>query len=202
MGPEGQYQDPVHYRDSMKNVAVIGLVLGLVGLAMVGTALLGGGQRVTQGQDGKKVMKIGPFVVTGESPKREDKVVKTDAEWKLKLTAEQYDILRSHGTEPRFCEGGIGKDKDGVYDCVGCGLPLFKTTSKYDSGSGWPAFFEPYSNDNIWMKMDYSFGMTRVEVNCARCDGHLGHAFEDGPADKTGVRFCINSKVIKFVPNK
>lgn len=186
----------------MRTFLVGGLVIATLGLAMVGVAVTLDKQRVETDSSGKRVMKIGPFVITGESPKRDDKVTKTDTEWKQHLTEEQYDILRAHGTEPRFCEGGIGKDKDGVYQCVGCDLPLWKTTAKFDSGSGWPAFFEPYSNDNIWMRIDSSFGMVRAEVLCARCDGHLGHAFEDGPKEKTGVRFCINSKVIKFVPKK
>lgn len=186
----------------MKSILVAGITFGMLALTVVGIGMSAAEQRVEKDDAGKRIMKIGPFVITGESPKRADKVVKTDDEWKKLLSEEEYDILRAHGTEARFCEGGIGKDKEGVYVCVGCNLELWKTTAKFDSGSGWPAFFEPFSKDNIWMKMDTSFGMVRAEVLCSKCDGHLGHAFEDGPADKTGVRFCINSKVIRFVSKK
>ncbi len=175
-------------------------VLALLGVTAVGYAMLsGGGQRVVTKADGTKVTMVGPYEVTGKSPVRKDKVVKSDSDWKKQLKPEQYDILRSKGTEPMFCEVGQLSEKAGAYHCVGCDLPLFKSGAKFDSGSGWPAFFEPYSKDNIWMKMDTTFGMVRVEVLCSRCDGHLGHVFEDGPADKTGLRFCINSKIIKFV---
>ena len=181
----------------MNNATWIAGVAGIVAVSAIGIGYFET-QRTTTNADGQEVVKIGPFEVTGKSPERKDKVVKTDAEWKELLAPEQYEILRAKGTEPMFCEAGIGKDGPGVYHCVGCDLPLFKSGSKFESGSGWPAFFEPYKNENIWMKMDRGFGMVRVEVLCSRCDGHLGHVFEDGPKDKTGVRFCINSKVIKF----
>lgn len=136
-----------------------------------------------------------------QSPKRKDKVVKTDEEWKKQLTAEQYRILRSKGTEPAFCTKMHDNHEDGIYYCVGCKLPLFKSDSKFVSGTGWPSFFQPATKDAIWQKPDYSLGMKRMEVLCARCDGHLGHVFDDGPKP-TGLRFCINSEVLKFVAKK
>lgn len=135
------------------------------------------------------------------SPARKDKVVLSDEEWKKKLTPSQFKILRSHGTEPAFC--GIFHDnhKHGVYACAGCGLKLFKSDDKFDSGTGWPSFFQPYATDSLWYREDNSYGMHRVEVLCQRCDGHLGHVFPDGPAP-TGLRFCINSDGLTFQETK
>jgi methionine-R-sulfoxide reductase len=135
------------------------------------------------------------------SPKRADKLVLTDAEWKKRLTPEQYKILRAKGTEPAFC--GLLNDNHevGTYYCAGCGLALFRSDSKFISGTGWPSFFQPIAKDAVWTHRDYSFGMVRDEVMCARCDGHLGHVFSDGPPP-TGLRFCMNSAALKFVADK
>lgn len=163
------------------------LPIVLVGLVAVGFAVKQGNSKPAH-QDGKQM--------TG-SPKRKDKVVKTEAEWKKQLTPEQYAILRGHGTEAAFC-GVFHNFKDkGVYFCIGCDLPLFRADDKFDSGTGWPSFFQPYEKGSTWQKVDASFGMIRKEVLCARCDGHLGHVFDDGPKP-TGLRFCINSEVLKF----
>ena len=135
------------------------------------------------------------------SPKRADKVVLTDAEWKKKLTKEQYDILRAKGTEPAFCGVNLDQKGQGTYYCVGCGLALFEANTKFESGTGWPSFYRPINTTNIWFFADRSFGMERTEVLCSRCDGHLGHAFDDGPKP-TGLRFCMNGKVLKFVKKK
>ena len=135
------------------------------------------------------------------SPIRKDKVVLTPAEWQKKLTKEQFDILRAKGTEPAFCGVNLDQKGEGTYYCVGCGLDLFFANSKFNSGTGWPSFYKPIDRDRIWTHTDRSFGMVRTEVNCARCDGHLGHVFNDGPAP-TGLRFCMNGKVLKFVPKK
>ncbi|MBN9500591.1 MAG: peptide-methionine (R)-S-oxide reductase [Armatimonadetes bacterium 55-13] len=132
------------------------------------------------------------------SPKRADKVVKTDAEWKKILTEAQYKILRNHGTEAAFCGRFYDNHKKGVYLCAGCKLPLFRSDAKFDSGTGWPSFFQPYAKDSIWTREDNSYGMHRTEVLCARCDGHLGHVFDDGPRDKGGLRYCMNSDAFIF----
>jgi len=135
------------------------------------------------------------------SPKRPDKVVLTEAEWRKKLTPAQFKILRSHGTEPAFCGVFHDNKKNGVYHCAGCDLPLFKSDAKFDSGTGWPSFFQPYNNENVWQREDRSYGMIRYEVLCARCDGHLGHVFTDGPKP-SGLRYCINSDGLTFVESK
>ena len=128
------------------------------------------------------------------------KVVRTDAEWKQKLTPEQFQVARRQGTEPAFC--GIFHDhkKPGRYDCVCCGLPLFDASSKFNSGTGWPSFFKPIASENVTTLSDTSFGMTRVEIRCTRCDAHLGHVFDDGPKP-TGLRYCLNSASLTFVPS-
>ena len=137
-----------------------------------------------------------------ESPQREDKFVKSDAEWRKLLTPAQYKILRTHGTEAPFCGVFHDNKKEGVYKVAGSGQPVFKSDAKFDSGTGWPSFFQPYDMDAIWLRADNSYGMTRMEVLATRCDGHLGHVFEDGPRDKTGLRFCINSDALTFEEKK
>ncbi|MDI9636812.1 peptide-methionine (R)-S-oxide reductase MsrB [Kamptonema cortianum] len=141
---------------------------------------------------------IGGLVVEEKSPVREDKVIKSEEEWKKILTPEQYKISRGKGTEAAFCGGYLNNKEEGVYHCVACDLPLFKSDSKFDSGTGWPSFFQPFNQKNVWLKSDTSYGMFRIEVLCSRCDGHLGHVFDDGPKNKTGLRYCINSEILKF----
>ena len=125
----------------------------------------------------------------------------TDDEWRRRLTLEQFRILRSSGTERPFCGTLLDNKKQGVYTCAGCGLPLFTSDSKFNSGTGWPSFFQPIARENVAEHADHSHGMTRVEINCARCDGHLGHVFPDGPAP-TRLRYCLNSESLKFTPNE
>ena len=138
-----------------------------------------------------------PWGFQQESPKREDKLVLTDDEWKARLTPSQYKILRHDGTEPAFCGRFFDNHLTGTYYCAGCGQALFRSDAKFDSGTGWPSFFQPINKDAVWLHMDTSFGMVRWEVRCSKCDGHLGHVFDAGPAP-THLRFCMNSDAMTF----
>jgi peptide-methionine (R)-S-oxide reductase len=135
------------------------------------------------------------------SPKPDRRVEKTDAEWKQLLTPEEYQITRKKGTERAFTGEYCEAHEPGLYACRCCDTPLFDSTQKFESGTGWPSFTEPVKDNVIKYEKDNSYGMHRVEVMCSVCDGHLGHVFPDGP-EPTGLRFCINSASIKLVDKK
>ena len=126
---------------------------------------------------------------------------KTDTEWKKTLTPEQYHVLREKGTEPAFTGKYADAHDDGVYKCAGCGNPLFSSDTKFESGSGWPSFYEPVEKDAVATESDHKFGMARTEVLCACCGGHLGHVFPDGP-QPTGLRYCMNSAALDLEKKK
>lgn len=129
-----------------------------------------------------------------------DKVVLSDEEWRARLTPEEYAVLRGHGTERPHVGCFVGTKTPGTYVCAGCENPLFRSGTKFESGTGWPSFTEPISKTAVAEEVDVSHGMRRVEVRCARCDGHLGHVFPDGPPP-TRLRYCMNSVAMRHVPD-
>ena len=140
---------------------------------------------------------------TPHTPSRPDRIVLTEAEWRERLSEEQFSILRRGSTERPFCEAYLEARNhgEGTYSCAGCDLDLFVSDSKFNSGTGWPSFFQPAGKDRIDERTDTSHGMVRTEILCARCGGHLGHVFEDGPRP-TGLRYCVNGSALVFKPKE
>jgi peptide-methionine (R)-S-oxide reductase len=170
----------------MKGIELI-VCLFLGGLLVVGQTTAAELLKAYSASEGK-------FVMT-------EKVAKSEEEWRNILTPEQFHILREKGTERAYSGKLHDNHERGIYRCAGCGLDLFNSESKYDSGTGWPSFYAPVAPENVRFEEDRSFFMTRTEVLCPRCGGHLGHVFGDGP-EPTGKRYCMNSAALEFVATK
>ena len=152
---------------------------------------------------GAGVTMLGKYVLLNAAWASEapvERISKTDAEWKKELTPQQYDVLRKEGTEYPFTSPLNHERRSGTFACAGCGLALFPSKFKYDSGTGWPSFFDVLPG-HVETKLDYQLGLPRTEYHCARCGGHHGHVFRDGPAP-TGLRYCNNGVALKFIPEK
>lgn len=152
--------------------------------------LVAGSSAQAQTEDGQDMQK--------KSGEKIEKIKKSDEEWREELSSEEYYILRKKGTEQAFTGKYYKHKEDGIYVCAACGTELFSSDAKYESGSGWPSYYKPVSKQNVDTETDMTYGMVRSEVSCARCGGHLGHVFDDGP-QPTGLRYCINSVALDFV---
>ncbi len=186
----------------MKSTVSLGILLALLGLVIVIATQPSKAKppNTSSTKQGNSNM-VSVHVINREGrlvgPVKTEKLVLSDQQWKERLTDEQFQVLRSKGTERPFCGTLLDNKKEGIYTCAGCGLPLFSSDSKFDSGTGWPSFFQPVGKGNVVEQIDRSHGMVRKEINCGRCDGHLGHVFDDGPRP-TGLRFCLNSESLNF----
>lgn len=174
------------------SAGAVAVVAAAVSKLSIGSSPFTEGGQGTQKTSKEQVNKV---------PKGIIKVTKTNEEWKKELTPEQYYITREKGTERPFSSPLNEIHEDGIFECVACGLPLYDAKAKFDSGTGWPSFYEPIAPENVREEVDKSLWETRTEVLCARCDAHLGHVFNDGPKP-TGLRYCMNGVAMKFVNRK
>jgi peptide methionine sulfoxide reductase msrA/msrB len=173
-----------------------------LGIALAICSQWTGCARRVSHQERQQMVRVHVFDRNGKlvGPVDSPRLVLSDDEWKKRLAPDQFRILRTQGTERPFCGTLLDNKKEGVYACGGCGLPLFASNSKFNSGTGWPSFFQPIAKENVEERSDDGLGMRRTEILCARCGGHLGHVFDDGPRP-TGLRFCLNSESLKFTPS-